>query len=222
MKRFVRDTANILIHFAHGGLLMAGILVTVFVLARIGMAENRAQGFQEIGSLVAGERAYPLATAPSEQAGTAGEIRAVTDYLSRRYRVAASAVEPLVAAARDAGVRLGLDPMLIVAVMAVESGFNPIAESPMGAQGLMQVIPRYHKDKLDALPGSNSLLDPMVSIHVGASVLKESIHRTGSVEAGLQQYAGAGGDHESLYAAKVLAEKQRIESAARRRRLSSV
>ena len=46
--------------------------------------------------------------------------------------------------------------------------------------------------------------------------LKEYIRLTGSLEAGLQQYAGAANDGEGLYAAKVLAEKQRIESAIRR------
>jgi soluble lytic murein transglycosylase-like protein len=85
----------------------------------------------------------------------------------------------------------------------------------MGAQGLMQVIPRFHQDKLDAVSGS-SLLDPIANIHVGALVLKEYIRLTGSLEAGLQQYAGAASDSEALYAAKVLAERQRIESAVRR------
>jgi hypothetical protein len=76
-------------------------------------------------------------------------------------------------------------------------------------------IPRFHQDKLDAVSG-NSLLDPIANIHVGALALKEYIRLTGSLEAGLQQYAGAANDGEGLYAAKVLAEKQRIESAIRR------
>lgn len=222
MKRFARETTNLLIHLAHGGLLMAGILVTVILIARLGMAQNQALSLQGIGSLIGGERAQPTATALPERAGAAGEVRAVADYLARRYRVAASAVEPLVTSAMDAGLRLRLDPLLIVAVMAVESGFNPIAESPVGAQGLMQVIPRYHQDKLEALRGKSSLLDPQANIQVGSSVLKESIRRAGSIEAGLQQYAGAVSDQEGLYAAKVLAERQRIESAARRGRQNGI
>jgi len=85
----------------------------------------------------------------------------------------------------------------------------------------MQVIPRFHQDKLDAFSGNNSLLDPAVNIHVGALVLQEYIRRTGSLEAGLQQYAGAASDEEGIYAAKVLAEKQRIESASKRGRQGS-
>jgi len=112
--------------------------------------------------------------------------------------------------------------MLLVAVMAIESGFNPIAESPMGAQGLMQVIPRFHQDKLEAVSSSNSLLDPIVNIQVGALVLKEYIRNTGSLEAGLQKYAGAVSDDENQYAIKVLAEKQRIEYATRRGRQNGV
>jgi hypothetical protein len=85
----------------------------------------------------------------------------------------------------------------------------------------MQVIPRFHQDKIDAVPGDD-LLDPAVNIHVGALVLKECVLRAGSLEAGLQQYAGAASDSEGLYAAKVLAEKQRIEAALKRARQSRV
>ena len=60
MKRFARETANLLIHFAHGGLLAAGILVTVILIVRIGMVQNQAPGFQGIGSLIGGERAQPF------------------------------------------------------------------------------------------------------------------------------------------------------------------
>ena len=73
MKRFARETANLLIHFAHGGLLAAGILVTVILIVRIGMVQNQAPGFQGIGSLIGGERAQPTATAPPERSGASGE-----------------------------------------------------------------------------------------------------------------------------------------------------
>ncbi len=221
LRRLMREAASFALHFAHGGLLVAGILVTVFLFAHVGSAESHERGLQELGGMIAEGRANRTASASVEPVATTSGIRTTVEYLSRRYRVAASAIEPLVLAAQAAGERAGLDPMLLVAVMAIESGFNPIAESPMGAQGLMQVIPRFHQDKLDAVPGSNSLLDPVVNIHVGALVLKESIRRAGSLEAGLQQYAGAVSDDEGLYAAKVLAEKQRIESAAKRGRQGS-
>lgn len=222
LKRFVKEAASFAIHFAHGGLLVAGILVTTLILAHVGSVESHERGLQELGDIIAEGRGFKAASSAAAPIASLSGGRATVEYLSRKYRVAAAAIEPLVLAAQTAGARTGLDPMLLVAVMAVESGFNPIAESPMGAQGLMQVIPRFHQDKLEAVADNNGLLDPVVNIHVGALVLKEYIHRAGSLEAGLQQYAGAASDEEGIYAAKVLAEKQRIESAAKRARPSSI
>lgn len=222
LRKFIKEAASFAVHFAHGGLLVAGILVTTFLFAHVGSAESHERGLQELGGLIAQARAYKASPLPlSEPTASPAGVRAAVEYLSRKYRVAASAIEPLVLAAQAAGERAGIDPMLLVAVMAVESGFNPIAESPLGAQGLMQVIPRFHQDKVEAVSGNSSLLDPVVNIHVGALVLKESIRRAGSLEAGLQQYAGAVSDDEGMYAAKVLAEKQRIEAAAKRGRQGS-
>lgn len=223
LKKHFRTTLAVVIHFAHGGLLAAGFLVALLLVTYAGSVQSHSQGLLALGGIIVGERSVKAAdpVAAAEAVLPSAEVRTVVDYLSRRYRVAAAAVEPLVLTAQEAGARTGLDPVLLVAVMAIESGFNPIAESPMGAQGLMQVIPRFHRDKIDAVPGDD-LLDPAVNIHVGALVLKECVLRAGSLEAGLQQYAGAVSDSEGLYAAKVLAEKQRIETALRRARQSRV
>ncbi|MBV6476446.1 MAG: Membrane-bound lytic murein transglycosylase C [Rhodocyclaceae bacterium] len=221
VMKFAKEAASFLMHFAHGGLLVTGVVVTVFLLARVGTAESHEQGLQGIGDMVAEHYGQKTTVASTEGVAPVGEMRVVVEYLARKYRVAATAIEPLVMTAQAAGLRVSVDPMLIIAVMAIESGFNPIAESPMGAQGLMQVIPRFHQDKLDKVSG-NSLLDPAANIHVGAMILEEYIRRSGSLEEGLQMYAGAVSDEEGLYAAKVLAEKQRIESVVRRGRQSSV
>ncbi|HMM54556.1 MAG TPA: transglycosylase SLT domain-containing protein [Candidatus Desulfobacillus sp.] len=214
--------APLLAHFARGSLLALGILATAFLLARAGIAVSQEHDGTDIAAALFGRTAGQQdAAAPAPSAAPAGDTRAVVDYLSRKYRVAAAAIEPLIRSALEAGEHFRVDPMLIVAVMAVESGFNPIAESPMGAQGLMQVIPRFHQDKLEAVGENGSLLDPVANIRVGTLVLKEYIRRAGSLEAGLQQYAGAANDDSGGYAAKVLAEKQRIESAASRGRQNS-
>src|SRR3989304_2544251 len=76
------------------------------------------------------------------------KYRVIANYLSRKYKVASDATEQLVGGAFDAGQQVGVDPLLILAVMAVESRFNPIAESVRGAKGLVQVIPRFHQDKV--------------------------------------------------------------------------
>lgn len=216
LMKHIKTTASMAIHFAHGGLLAAGFLLTMLLGALAGSTETHLCGL-----LAPSQTVVEQSSVQAAASAAAPETRTIAEYLSRRYRVAAAAIEPLVLTARQAGERTGLDPMLLVAVMAVESGFNPIAESPLGAQGLMQVIPRFHRDKIVAVPGDD-LLDPVVNIHVGALVLKEYVLRAGSLEAGLQQYAGAVNDVEALYAAKVLAEKQRIEAVLRRARPSSV
>jgi len=136
--------------------------------------------------------------------------RVIANYLSRKYKVASDATEQLVSGAYEAGKQVGVDPLLILAVMAIESRFNPIAESVMGAKGLMQVIPMYHQDKLVEHGGTEAVLDPMTNILVGARILKEYIRRAGSLEAGLQLYSGGFSDTTGQYAQKVMAEKARL------------
>ncbi len=144
------------------------------------------------------------------------QYRTLAVYLSRRYKVALDATEQLVGAAHEAGSRLGMDPLLILAVMAVESRFNPIAESVMGAKGLMQVIPKFHQDKLEEHGGEDSVFDPMTNILVGTRILKDAMRRGGGVMPGLQLYAGAFGDDGQLYAQKVMAEKDRMQQTLKR------
>jgi soluble lytic murein transglycosylase-like protein len=142
--------------------------------------------------------------------------RALAVYLSRRYKVALDATEQLVGAAHEAGGRLDMDPLLILAVMAVESRFNPIAESVEGAKGLMQVIPKFHQDKLEEHGGEESVLDPMTNILVGTRILKDAMRRGGGLMSGLQLYAGAFGDDGQQYAQKVMAEKVRMQQTLKR------
>ena len=142
-------------------------------------------------------------------------MQGVLDYVARRYRVAGSTLEPILFAAQTTGLDRGLDPLLIVAVIGIESGFNPNAESSFGAQGLMQVIPRWHQDKVPDGAGEQPFLDPVTNVRIGGHVLQEAIRQRGSLVAGLQQYAGAT-DPTEAYANKVLAEKLRLEHAAGR------
>jgi soluble lytic murein transglycosylase-like protein len=148
------------------------------------------------------------------------QYRTLAVHLSRRYKVALDATEQLVGAAHEAGNQMGMDPLLILAVMAVESRFNPIAESVMGAKGLMQVIPKFHQDKLEEHGGEDSVLDPMTNILVGTRILKDAMRRGGGLMPGLQLYAGAFGDDGQQYALKVIAEKERMQQTLKRAQLS--
>lgn len=149
----------------------------------------------------------PLLT-PSER-----EQRAVTEMLSKRFRVAQEAVGGFVAAAYRVGKDTSVDPLLILAVICVESRFNPVAESTFGAKGLMQIIPKFHKEKLVRHGGDEALLDPEVNILVGAQVLREYMKRFGGTESALQAYAGAFEEPTSMYSRQVLSERSRIEQA---------
>jgi hypothetical protein len=139
----------------------------------------------------------------------------VTRYLSRRYRVAENAVRQIVGQAFATGRSLGVDPLLILAVTAIESSLNPFAQSPLGAQGLMQVMTHVHSDKFVAHGGDHAALDPIANLKVGSEILRDMIRRGGSVERGLQLYVGAGNlPDDGGYATRVLGEMGRIKLAA--------
>ena len=149
---------------------------------------------------------------------------AVAYWLSKKYRVAPEPVSALVAEAYGIGARTKLDPHLILAVMAVESGFNPFAQSAVGAQGLMQVMTKIHSDKYEIFGGKLAAFDPLTNLRVGVKVLQECIARAGSLEAGLKFYVGAANiQDDGGYVAKVMAEHGRLAlvSAGRSVPLSS-
>ncbi|MDZ7937925.1 MAG: lytic transglycosylase domain-containing protein [Rhodoferax sp.] len=140
---------------------------------------------------------------------------AVTFWLSKKYSVAPEPLSALVAEAYDAGNRLKLDPTLILAVMAIESGFNPFAQSHVGAQGLMQVMTKVHSDKYDGFGGKLAAFDPVSNLRVGIKVLQECISRAGSIEGGLKYYVGAANlETDGGYGAKVMAERDRLQAVA--------
>ncbi|MFC3456965.1 transglycosylase SLT domain-containing protein [Massilia haematophila] len=148
--------------------------------------------------------------------GTAKQQQNVTSWLAKRYRVAGDAANMLVSTAYMTAHEIKLDPLLILAVMAIESGLNPFAESPMGAKGLMQVMAKVHHDKFEQVGGAEAALNPVANIRVGAQILKDYVKRTGSVEGGLKTYVGAADfDSDSGYGAKVLAEYNRLKQVAR-------
>lgn len=167
--------------------------------------------------------AQPMAapgTMPAPQAARARlalspEQRNVARFVAKKYRVGLDEVQHLVALAYRAAREFRIDPYLVLAVMSIESNFNPDARSPAGAQGLMQVLTRVHVDKFRPFGGAMAAFDPRANISVGSRILKEYLVREGSVEAALKSYVGAATmSHDSGYGYKVLSERERIAAAA--------
>jgi len=139
----------------------------------------------------------------------------VTGWLAKRHRVAGAASKMLVDAAYTTAKETDIDPLLILSVMSVESRMNPFAESPMGAQGLMQVMTDVHKNKFDDHGGTKAVQDPNANLRVGAKLLKDAIRTTGSVEAGLKHYVGGNAARsDAAYSVKVLGEYARLQAVA--------
>jgi len=147
--------------------------------------------------------------------GTQKQQQWVPTWLSKRYRVANDATNMLVSTAYLTAREIKLDPLLILAVMAIESGLNPFAESPVGAQGLMQVMSKVHHERFQEMGGVQAALNPVANIRVGSLILKDYVTRGGSVEAGLKTYVGAANfATDSGYGSRVLAEYRRLKQVS--------
>ncbi|HEY0296719.1 MAG TPA: lytic transglycosylase domain-containing protein [Bordetella sp.] len=144
------------------------------------------------------------------------QFESLRNYIARKYKVAYDATAVLIDTAYRVGREKKLDPLLVLAVIAVESSYNPLAESAVGAQGLMQVMPRVHRDKFEDLADHGkakpNALDPVANIIVGSGILRDCITQRGSVAGGLACYEGAAVD--DAYAARVQAERRRLALAS--------
>lgn len=143
------------------------------------------------------------------------QAQALRSYIARKYKIAHNVAGVLIKAAFVVGKEKHLDPQLLLAVIAVESRYNPFAESHIGAQGLMQVMTEVHKDKFKGFAeGTTAALNPVANMRVGSQILYDCIKQRGSVKAGLACYVGAAGPDDNGYGAKVLAERRRIALAS--------
>ena len=225
LRVFVSDIDQGFFEITHNGFALLGLAVMFATITLAARPELRDAGEAQliswlqdrqtaINGFVSSPEAVERATAadpnslPKQQA-------AVTYWLSRKYSIAPEPLSALVAEAYETGARAKLDPTLILAIMAVESGFNPFAQSNVGAQGLMQVMTKIHSDKYQFFGGQLAAFDPLTNLRVGVKVLQECIARAGSLEGGLKYYVGAANmEDDGGYAGKVLAEHDRLKQVA--------
>lgn len=228
----LRDIGNGLLEVSHNLLALLGLAVLAAALF-IGSHSDLRQSIEtrtldwlqarlhermppaeRLAQQVAQPEAVDRATAADPSALDRQQGR-MAQWLARRYKVAPEPVARLVQEAWSVGAKAGVDPTLILAIMAIESSFNPFAQSPVGAQGLMQVMTRVHDDKFEAFGGNHAAFDPVANLRVGVQILKECIARAGSVEGGLRYYVGAANlEHDGGYTLRVLSEREHLRRVA--------
>ena len=227
LRTFATDIAQGFLAITHNSFALLGLAVMFATITLVAHPELRQAGetalmgwlqarqIVTVGAQDEADTAEPdavdRATATNPQS-LPKQQAAVAYWLSKKYRVAPEPVSALVSEAYGIGMRTKLDPTLILAVMAVESGFNPFAQSAVGAQGLMQVMTKIHSDKYEIFGGKLAAFDPLTNLRVGVKVLQECIARAGSLEAGLRSYVGATNiEGDGGYSAKVMAEHGRLK-----------
>ena len=225
VRTFASDVAQGFFEITHNGFALLGLAVVFCAFTLVARPDLRQAGEARLITWLHARQAETLGMVPELGAidrATAlnpkdlpKQQAAVAYWLSKKYRVAPEPLSALVAEAYEIGDRTKMDPTLILAVMAVESGFNPFAQSPVGAQGLMQVMTGVHSDKYENFGGKLAAFDPVTNLRVGVKVLQECIQRAGSVQAGLKFYVGAAHlPDDGGYAEKVLAEHARLQAVA--------
>ncbi|MES2937869.1 MAG: lytic transglycosylase domain-containing protein [Pseudomonadota bacterium] len=225
LRNFTADVAEGFFEITHNGFALLGLLVVFCAITLVARPDLRQTGESRLMTWLHARQVQALGLVPDLEAidrATAlnpkelpKQQAAVAYWLSKKYRVAPEPLSALVAEAYETGTRLKMDPTLILAVMAVESGFNPFAQSPVGAQGLMQVMTGVHSDKYENFGGKLAAFDPVTNLRVGVRVLQECIQRAGSVQAGLKFYVGAANlPEDGGYAEKVMAEHTRLQQVA--------
>lgn len=98
---------------------------------------------------------------------------------------------------REAAASNGVDPELMLALIAVESGFNPRAVSSKGALGLMQIMPasadRYAAPGERTRPAAERMLDARTNLHTGARMLADLMRRWGRADLALAAWNAGDG-----------------------------
>ena len=141
--------------------------------------------------------------------------RSVAEYVSTSFKIPFETAQSLTQMAVEIGEAKNVDPLLILAIVATESSYNPKARSGSGAEGLMQVMTSVHRSKFAQFGGQSKAFDPYANMSVGTDILSELLQRTGNVRKALKWYSGAANmSSDNGYSARVLAERHRLAIAA--------
>ncbi|WP_255536942.1 transglycosylase SLT domain-containing protein [Polynucleobacter sp. AP-Capit-er-40B-B4] len=181
------------------------------------VAQMQVKSISHLSDRIPSSKIDPQAL-DSNLMGSLQNQRAVADFFEKKYSLDRSKIEEYVSNTILIAKEVNIDPVLLLAVISVESNFNPNTKSHAGAEGLMQVMTSVHKDKYAIFGGTSEAVKPEVNIRVGAYILKYLIATAGSLRNGLKYYVGAANaEDDGGYADKVMAERNRLISLCQNR-----
>ena len=212
-------------NISHHSFALLGLLAVLIALLALARPEVRTQTVQNVQGWLFTRLNISEAEDAKQQvllrsmAAKSTELDAnqlaLVQAIRSKYRIAPEPLNAIVLEVFDLASRSSLEPTLILAVIGIESNFNPFANSPLGAKGLMQVVPDVHAEQFAPYGGTMAIFDPKTNLRIGVKILKQCIDLTGKLEEGLRLFK-AGEDSLSLesdYIARVLAEQSRLKEA---------
>lgn len=128
----------------------------------------------------------------------------MTRYLVNNYDVKEREARVLVRSADANAHKYKIDLELLMAIIFVESTYKVTAQSKQGAIGLMQVVPKWHLDKIERYGDVSVLYDIRANIAIGTEILMEYLEREGNIRQALHRYNGSKDDKTLKYSNRVL------------------
>lgn len=174
-----------------------------FRVSSVAQAENHCVDVSRVAN------AHPSLSLIDKVRSVASEQEGLVTYVSQTFRLSADMASRIVRTAYREALFVGVSPLLVLAIIEKESGFQPSARSPVGAIGLMQVMAKYHVDRFST-PGKRiDLTHVETNIKVGSHILREYLDAAqGNIKQALSRYSGG----TKGYSTAVLDTYQRLKS----------
>jgi soluble lytic murein transglycosylase-like protein len=222
---FVGDIARGFVNISHHSFALLGLLALILSMLALARPEVRTLTIQNVQGWLFTRLHITQAEDEQQQVLLRSFAAPNTDLnptqmalvqaIRSKYRIAPEPMNALMLEVFDLADRSSLEPTLILAVIGVESNYNPFANSSTGAKGLMQVLQEVHSEQFTPYGGVMAIFDPKTNLRIGVKILKECINLTGSIQEGLRLYKA--GDEsvsmETSYVSRVLAEQERLKEA---------
>lgn len=222
-KTITSDGIDKLPFYAKTKVIIPLVLINIILIAALALSWK----FDSVWSVLPQAKAYAIPT--TQISGASGiavpikdlseekhEVEAKTildpkaqkaaEYIASNYRIAREAAELIAREAYKSGKENNVDPLLILAIIGIESRFNPISESQVGALGLTQTMPEAHPEKIATINRDQGhILNIADNIQIGSKIIGEYMRKFGNNSVlALQQYNGSLKDKSRIYSTKVL------------------